>query len=248
VCEDEREFVAPSGQRWTTLEELQAHGHCGCVREVEPGVHGIAVEPSVGIVQRALLVVTDAGNLLWEPTGYVDDDLGARVRALGGLAGIAASHPHMYGVQLEWSRRFGDVPVHVNAADREWLQRDGTAVRLWDDQLEVLPGVVLYRFGGHFPGSAVARFVGRDGRGVVLSGDTAFVTPDGWGTVQRSYPNHLPLSAAVVHRLADAFGSLEFDRRYVNFGSAVVGEAAARVQRSADRYIRWVRGDFDDRT
>ncbi|HEV7624352.1 MAG TPA: hydrolase, partial [Amnibacterium sp.] len=188
------------------------------------------------------------GNLLWEPTGYVDDGLAAAVERSGGIAAIAASHPHMFGVQLEWSRRFGDAPVHVAAADRGWLQRTGAAVRFWDRRAEVLPGLVLHRIGGHFPGSAVARVAGHDGRGVLLSGDTVLVTPDRFVTVQRSYPNHLPLSAAVVRRVADALGALEFDRLVDNFGSVVPSGAAAVVQRSADRAIRWIRGDFDDLT
>ena len=77
----------------------------------------------MGIGQRALLVQTLRGNLLWDSTGYVDDDLADQVAAVGGVAAIAASHPHMFGVQVAWSHRFGDVPVYVNADDREWVQR-----------------------------------------------------------------------------------------------------------------------------
>jgi len=94
----------------------------------------------------------------------------------------------------------------------------------------------------------VARIPGQDDRGVLLSGDTALVTPDRFVTFQRSYPNHLPLSAAVVSRIADALGALEFDRLIDNFGRVVPEDAAAVVRRSADRYIGWVRGDFDDLT
>ncbi|MGN6742479.1 MAG: MBL fold metallo-hydrolase [Amnibacterium sp.] len=245
ICADERQYVPRTGQRWTSLEALAAGGRSGHVADVEPGITAITVEPAVGIGQHSLLVATPAGNLLWEPVGYLDDALVAEVERRGGVAAIAASHPHMYGVQLEWSRRFGDAPVHVAAADRAWLQRTGPQVRLWDGVLEVLPGITLHRVGGHFPGSAVARLAGADGRGVVLSGDTALVTPDGRVTFQRSYPNHLPLSAAVVRRIADVFGALEFDRLYDNFGSPVPTGAHEVVQRSADRYIGWVRGDFD---
>lgn len=47
------------------------------------------------------------------------DDAVARVRELGGVAYVAASHPHMFGVQVEWSRAFGGVPVLVSAADAD---------------------------------------------------------------------------------------------------------------------------------
>jgi Metallo-beta-lactamase superfamily len=186
---------------------------------------------------------------LWDPNGYLDDDLVGAVQQLGGVAAVAASHPHMFGVQVEWSHRFGGVPVYVQAADREWLQRDDPVVTIWEEKTEVLPGVVLHRIGGHFPGSAVVHFVGADGRGVVLSGDTVACTPDEhWVSFMRSYPNKIPLSAAVVAKVADRVLQLDFDRLYDNFGGQVIGDAGGWTRRSADRYIAWVRGDFDHLT
>ena len=72
VCADERQWVPPGGQRWTTLAELAAAGHRGDVREVEPGLTGIGTDPPFAIGQRALLLRTPAGNLLWDPPGFVD--------------------------------------------------------------------------------------------------------------------------------------------------------------------------------
>jgi hypothetical protein len=249
ICSDERQYVLPAGQRWTTLGELHGEGHQGRLVEVEPGITGVVVEPRVGIGQRALLVETAGGNLLWDPVGYLDDDLVAQVRERGGVAAVAASHPHMYGAQVEWSRRFDDVPVWVAAADREWVQREDPVIRTFDDAVDVLPGVRLLRIGGHFPGSAVVHLTGADGRGVLLTGDTVASTPDEhWVAFLRSYPNHLPLSAAVVETVAGRVLALDFDRLYDNFGGRVATDAAAWVARSAQRYVRWVRGDFDHLT
>ncbi len=246
ICSDERQYVLPEGQQWTTLDALRTAGHRGELSEVEPGLSGITVTPEVGIGQRALLVATSAGNLLWDPVGFVDDALVEAVRAAGGVAGIAASHPHMFGAQLTWSERFGDVPVWVQERDLEWLQRTGPAVRSWGEQQEVLPGLTLHRIGGHFPGSAVARFVGADGRGVLLTGDTVAGTPDQhWVSFMRSYPNKVPLSASAVQRISARVLALDFDRLYDNFGGRVLADAPAWVERSAQRYVSWVRGDFD---
>ena len=34
ICSDERQYVRPTGQQWTTLEELAAEGHTGTITEV----------------------------------------------------------------------------------------------------------------------------------------------------------------------------------------------------------------------
>jgi hypothetical protein len=248
ICSDERQYVLPAGQRWTTMAALVAEGHRGAVGEVEPGLEGISVAPKVGIGQRALLVRTPAGNLLWDPTGYLDDELVAAVTAAGGVAAVASSHPHMFGAQVTWGERF-DAPVWVQAADRSWVQRDDARIQTWGESSEVLPGVTLHRIGGHFPGSAVARLVGADGKGVLLTGDTVAGTPDERRvSFLRSFPNKIPLSAAVVRRVADRVLALDFDRLYDNVGGQVLADAHGQVARSAERYIGWVRGDFDHLT
>jgi hypothetical protein len=119
----------------------------------------------------------------------------------------------------------------------------------WDDEVEVLPGVTLHRIGGHFPGSAVVRFTAADGRGVLLSGDTVVGTPDEhWVSFLRSYPNKIPLSAGTVQMVTDRLTALDFDRLYDNYWGRVASDAVMRVRQSAERYIAWVRGDFDHLT
>jgi hypothetical protein len=250
ICSDERQWVPAGGQQWTTLDELAAAGHRTELRELEPDLFGLTVEPAVGIGQQAHLVVTPHGNLLWDPPGYVDDEAVRRVSERGEVAAIAASHPHMFGVQVEWSRALGGVRVLVSGPDRAWVARHDDVIRTWNGPHPVVPGVTLHQAGGHFPGSAVAHWsAGAEGRGVLLSGDTIQANPDRASTtMMRSYPNRIPLSAAVVERVTRAVESLAFDRLYDNFGHTIADDAKAVVQRSADRYIGWVRGDFDDLT
>ena len=53
--------------------------------------------------------------------------------------------------------------------------------------------------------------------GILLCGDTFLVTPDqDWVTFMRSFPNLIPLSAAVVEGVAERVLSLDFDRLYDN--------------------------------
>ncbi|MDQ6774563.1 MAG: hydrolase [Candidatus Dormibacteraeota bacterium] len=250
ICADERQWVPAAGQQWTTLDELAAAGHQTLVRELEGDLFGITVEPKVGIGQQAHLVRTGAGNVLWDPPGYLDEDAVRRIRELGEVAAIVASHPHMFGVQVEWSRALGGVPVLVAEPNLEWVSRPDPAIRAWAARLEVLPGLTLVQLGGHFKGSAVAHWAaGARGQGVLFGSDTIQTNPDRVSvTFMRSYPNRIPLSAAVVERLAQAVEVFSFDRLYDNFGGTIDTDAAAAVRRSADRYVGWVRGDFDHLT
>ncbi|HTP19415.1 MAG TPA: hypothetical protein VMJ65_07420 [Solirubrobacteraceae bacterium] len=250
ICSDERQWVPADGQEWATLEELARAGRRVQMSELEPDLFGVTVDPKVGIGQQMHLVRTAGGNLLWDPVGYLDDEAVSRVRELGTVAAIAASHPHMFGVQVEWSKALGGVDVLVSEADIDWVQRPDPAIRTWSRRHEVAPGLTLHQVGGHFPGSSFVHWTaGAGGKGVLLVSDTIHANPDrATVTFLRSYPNRIPLSPAVVERVTAAVMQLPFDRLYDNFGRTIDAEAAAAVSRSADRYSRWVRGDFDQLT
>lgn len=250
ICADERQWVPATGQHWTTLDELTATGHRTEVVELEPNLLGITSAPTVGIGQQTKLLATPEGCLLWDPIGFVDNAAVRRIRELGEVVAIAASHPHMFGVQAEWSRRLGGAPVLVAEPDLEWVARPDPAIRPWSDRLDLLPGVTLTQPGGHFPGSSVVHWAdGAAGKGVLLSGDTIFANPDRTSvSFMRSFPNRIPLSAAVVDRVTRHVEGFAFDRLYGNFDNVIDGEARAVVRRSADRHIGWVRGDFDHLT
>ncbi|HEY4829296.1 MAG TPA: hypothetical protein VIH85_21180 [Solirubrobacteraceae bacterium] len=250
LCEDERQWVPPTGQRWTTMEELSQSGHRTEVREVEPDLLGIGVQPSdVGVGQRGLVVCTPEGNLLWDPPVYVDEAAIEAVREAGGLAAVSSSHPHMYGAIVEWSRAF-DAEILLPEADRHWLMRPDPAVRLWAGAHEPLPGVTLVQCGGHFPGSAVLHWAaGADGGGALFVGDTIFVTP---GADRVSFiwsaPNRLPLPERAVRDLVASLAPYEYECIYGGWWGPVIGHDAKRiVERSADRYIELVRGEVSPR-
>jgi glyoxylase-like metal-dependent hydrolase (beta-lactamase superfamily II) len=250
ICADERQWVPASGQRWTTAEELAVAGHRGDVRQVEPGLLGIGVDPPVAIGQRALLVRTAAGNLLWDPPGYLDDLAVQAVRDAGGLRAVAASHPHFYGSTAEWSRIF-DAEVLLAEADAAWLTRPPERPPVtWAGALAVLPGVTLVQCGGHFPGSAVVHWAeGADGKGVLLTGDSVYPNPDRRSiSFMRSAPNRLPLPERAVRGVVEAVRPYAFDRIYGGWWQPVLRrDARAVVERSAERYIQWLRGEAEER-
>jgi glyoxylase-like metal-dependent hydrolase (beta-lactamase superfamily II) len=250
ICADERQWLSPDGvQRWTTPRQSREEGARLEIVDVEPDVRGIVLTGGSGIHQQAMLVSTPGGNVMIEVPAHIDDDIVARVRELGGLRAIIASHPHMYGVQSLWSAAFDDAPVHVSEVDAGWLGVRPTATVTWTDEIELAPGMVASQPGGHFPGSVVVRWAAPDGKGVLFCGDTVFPGPDrARVSFLRSYPNRIPLSAAVVRRVADHVARHDFDRMYGNFGNPVLSDARGAVLRSADQYIRWVSGDYDHLT
>src|SRR3982751_1137414 len=65
ICEDERQYVSPDGQQWTTLNNLRAT-HKNLIKKEEDNLFSINTEPKFGIGQRAFLIRTPQGNLLWD--------------------------------------------------------------------------------------------------------------------------------------------------------------------------------------
>ncbi|MGJ3509848.1 hydrolase [Enemella sp. A6] len=248
ICADDRQYLPPDGQHWLDPREPEPAAHLS-IAELEPGVHAITQHDCPGIGQTPLLVETAAGPVMIEVPTHIDDRAIAEVARLGGLAGIIASHPHMYGLQSLWSEAFGHCPVYISAKDEQWLGHRPTNTVIWDGELRLAEDMVASQPGGHFPGSVVVHWRGRDGGGVLFGGDTIFPTPAaGWVTFMRSFPNMIPLSADVVTRIAKHVARYDFDRLYNNFGRCLPQDAHDAVQRSARRYADWVSGIHDHLT
>src|SRR5690242_19210820 len=139
ICEDERQYVGPDGQEWTTLEKLR-ETHKNTIKQEEEDLYSINTEPKLGIGQRAFLIRTPRGNLLWDCVGLIDDPTISRIKELGGIAEIAISHPHYYTSMVEWSRAFGDAPIHIHEAERPWVMRPDPCVRFWNGESRTLLG------------------------------------------------------------------------------------------------------------
>jgi len=86
---------------------------------------------------------------------------------------------------------------------------------------------------------------GAGGAGALLSGDTIFVTPgEDRVSFVRSAPNRLPLPERAVRGVVDAVRPYRFDRIYGGWWEPVLRRDARRVvERSANRYIQWLRGE-----
>ncbi|MDX1436763.1 MAG: hypothetical protein R3335_08130 [Anaerolineales bacterium] len=244
ICEDERQYINPNGQAWTTHAGLLAD-HQTAHSELEPGLHQFWTEPKFGIGQRTLLVQAPHGNVLWDCISMIDPPTIAFIEGLGGISALSSSHPHMFASMVEWSHAFGKAPIYLHRDFERWVQRPDPVIQYWDgESLALEAGVALHRCGGHFTGQTILHWPdGAEGRGAVFTSDALFVNPGRREVAfMYSYPNYIPLSAGKVDRIVDAVMPLAFDRIYSHFYQReILADGKEAIRRSAERHKRFIR-------
>ena len=241
ICEDERQYVHREGQSWTTLTEATAK-HDLVIRPMESNLYGIGIEPSFAIGQRALLLRSSQGNILWDCIPLINDQIIQQIKKLGGLDMIAISHPHYYTGLSEWSKAFGGIPIYLHEDDREWVTRPDKNIVHWSgEQLSLLNELTLIRCGGHFDGGVVLHWPqGAEVKGVLLTGDIIQAIPDRrFVSFMYSYPNFIPLAVHAIQKIEKAVSPFSFDRIYSAWwDSCIDTDAKSVIERSVSRYIR----------
>lgn len=236
ICDDERQYIPVSGQAWMDFDELIA-SHTNKWQQHTPQLFSLKTVPSFAINQRAFLLRTPVGNILWDCVANLDPATRTLIRAMGVLSAIAISHPHYYTTMQDWAEAF-DAPVWLHAADRDWIMRDSPWIRLWEgEEHNVLPGVSLLRLGGHFAGGTVLYL--EEGEGTILAGDILQVTPGADAvSFMWSYPNMLPLSSKTVGGIIQRLNTVTFSSLYGAFeGQNITHNASQIVQRSGEKYL-----------
>jgi len=147
---------------------------------------------------------------------------------------------------VEWSRAFGNVPVYLHAADREWVMRSDACIQFWEGETHAIgSGVTLIHCGGHFNGGTVLHWQdGAQGQGALLSGDIIQVVSDRQHvSFMYSYPNLIPLPATTVRRLVHAVQPFAYERIYGAWWDRnILTHGHDVVARSAERYLRMLEG------
>ncbi|KAF2170995.1 hypothetical protein M409DRAFT_63991 [Zasmidium cellare ATCC 36951] len=205
ICDDPRQYVPATGQVFTTLGELKEKGYKNVWEQDEEDerIWFVRTEPKFAIGQRAILLQTPHGNILWDLIALLDEETVAKIHSLGGLHAIVISHPHYYTTWSEWSRTF-QCPVYVGEPDQIWLERvgsPGAEVRFITKKYDegVLEGVTVLLAGGHFDGSLLLHWDEK-----LFIADTIFTSPSATNPVPGkpgvisftffySIPNRIPL-------------------------------------------------------
>ena len=118
--------------------------------------------PPFAIGQRALLVCTPGGNVLWDCVSLLDDAALERIAQLGGISAICMSHPHFYAAHVDFADAF-DARILIPQADAAWIRRPSQS-NCSKSRSNLFPGLTLARIGGHFDGAAVLHWPGGSGR------------------------------------------------------------------------------------
>ncbi|KAK3694929.1 beta-lactamase-like protein [Podospora appendiculata] len=273
ICDDPRQYVPRSGQSFTTLAALQtSHKNEFHTYRSSPDTDGkedpnprplisITTTPKFAIGQRAILVPTPAGNVLWDCLTLLDDETIAQITELGGLQGIVISHPHYYSTHVAWAAAFS-CPVYLAAQDKAWLAQSSDRQVFLDAVETSIPGlggadtgVKAIRLGGHFPGSLVLLA----GTGLLIA-DTLMTTPSGvanWETnalneprsrppaansfsFMWSIPNMIPLNPDEIVRMWDVLKHYDFTSTHGAFVGQDIEhqDVKARVLQSMQIQIR----------
>jgi glyoxylase-like metal-dependent hydrolase (beta-lactamase superfamily II) len=235
ICEDDRQYLRPGGQTWTTLQQLNGQ-HKNIIEVVSKDVYAIYTTPNFGINQRAHLLITPNGNILWDCITNLDISTIDIIKKLGGIKAIAISHPHYFSTIVEWSNAFDNAPVYINALDAEWLQRKGEAITLWKEPIyDLLDGIQLIRCGGHFPGASILYCAHMK---ALFVGDTIQVAPNRKTvSFMYSYPNMIPLPKKDILKINEAVQNLSYDAMYGAFGFYIRENAKAAMEFSVKRYL-----------
>lgn len=243
ICLDPRQFVPPSGQAWTNLSKIKQSGHHNTFEQdpVNPKLWSIRTEPPFAIGQRAMLLQTPKGNILWDMIALLDSETISKIKELGGLAAITISHPHYYTTIHNWSASFPNTPVYVGGPDQEWLVdaagRDSNIHFLGQMHTHILPDVIAILSGGHFPGSLCLHWDEQ-----LFIADTIFTVPSARNprpgeegqisyTFWYSVPNRIPLSPSQIWGIWESVEGLEWHSTFGAFRGMDVRTSEEEVRR-----------------
>lgn len=217
ICKDERQYVPATGQKWISYNEL-AQTHTIRFNKLLSNVYQLRISPAFGIAQRAHLILSPGGNILWDCLPFLDEATVAFIRSKGGLKCIAISHPHYYGLMASWADTF-DCPIYLHGADSEWVMDKSDRIQFFNEDKQVLwDGMEIIHTGGHFAGSTILHAPHMEDKGSIFVGDTLQIAQSRqFISIMYSYPNQIPLSINEINRISSMVTVLSFDSMYGAF-------------------------------
>jgi hypothetical protein len=237
VCDDERQYVPLSGQKWTSYDELSKTKSIR-LGKLLPNVYDLRISPAFGIAQRAHLILSPGGNILWDCLPYLDEATVAFIRSKGGLRAIAISHPHYYSLMAGWADTF-DCAIYLHQADKQWVMDRSDHGVFFEKHKQVLwDGIEIIHTGGHFAGSTVLHVPGTGDNGSLFASDTLQIAQSRqFISMMYSYPNQIPLPLKEILHISEQISPLKFSSMYGAFEWQNIHTGAKEIfERSVKRY------------
>lgn len=233
ICADERQSVPQSGQTWTTHEKL-LEKHSVKIKKINDQLYEFTVNPRFSIGQRALFVISEQGNIMWDCIPLLDEGVIEFIKSKGGLKAIAISHPHYYSIMKMWAETF-DCKILIHGGDKQWVVNGGNSVEYWSGrELDLWDTLKLHNIGGHFDGSSIIEIPWMSEKGTLLIGDTMYLSPSlKHFAIMRSYPNRIPLPISEIKRIETRFENISFDTIYGFYSYQNVEKNAKEVLRNS---------------
>ena len=214
TCLDERQWVPQEGQKWVSHSKL-LKTHSVKLNRIQENLYELTINPKFAIGQRAMLVLSEHGNILWDCIPLLDEMTIEFIKAKGGLRAIAFSHPHFYSNMNEWADVF-DCPILIHKNDAEHIMVKGNHITLWEgNELELWDKMKLFLIGGHFAGSSLLHVPHLSKKGSIICGDTLYLSPNKQHfSVVWSSPNRMPLPLKEMRRIQARLEHITFDAFY----------------------------------
>jgi hypothetical protein len=129
ICNDDRQYVPALGQAWTSLPILRKN-YTNTITKIYDNLFEIRTTPKFAIGQRAFLIITPGGNILWDCLALIDQVTIDFIKSKGGLKAIVFSHPHYFTTMNVWADEF-DYLVIIHQYDEEWIFNKGTKINMY---------------------------------------------------------------------------------------------------------------------
>lgn len=254
ICLDDRQYIPQEGQSWTSPNDLQ-QDHTVQFDPLFPSIdavertghqqtngktslYSLTVAPKFAISNRAILVRSRSGNILWDCIPLLNESTITSIKSMGGLKAIAISHPHFYSHMNKWAEVF-DCPVYIHHLDAQWVVNKGPQINYWQgEELSLFDGMRVIHTGGHFPGSTVLSVPGLSSSPTVLCGDSLYVAKCKTHTaVMHSYPNQILLPRNTFAAFEKRMSSISFDSLIGAFAhQELLGNARSIYTASMQKY------------
>jgi hypothetical protein len=237
ICNDDRQYIGDNGQKWTSMEVLK-NNYSTRISKLNDQIAALKMQPDFSLANRALLVQSPEGNILWDCMPLPDQQTVDYINSIGGLKAIAFSHPHYYSTMNEWAALF-NCPIYIHELDSEWIMYPTPSVKLWNgDSLPLWDGIKIVHTSGHFPGSCVLWMPSLTGEGTLLCGDSVYLSRSKRHlSVMYSYPNLILLSKRDFATFDHKTSALKFDTLYGAFDNQdLEGNAMDVFNTSMQRY------------